>query len=480
MIVKSYSFIHMSGSFIPFPVDFSQAISVVIINSNVQDLWQLMDTGNYSFLEKIDITFNHIKEIKQCSKTLHLDSLKYLNLSSNMISQLSNFAFEGIYILKHLDLSHNQIDLLTAKKLSGLTQLHSLIITNNLLSSISINTFQYIEIKIIITSNSKICCVFNQPHSVCTRAVLYSSGCKKLLPFLHLKGFGVFFGFSILFLNSYFIIILVKNKLHNPQMHDSKKIYYLLTGLLHISDLFIALYLLIITSFDTIKGNFFIEESAHWKQSILCSFFVALSLCSLLFSFFLVLMIALSRYLVITILAKNPLNYEKIKRIVYFILLIILPLSIIISVVDRNYYNLSSPLCCFPGNVKPKFLFRTISVIIGLVSTITVIIINIIYFLGFITSQKVQKELSMSEKRQSRNTSFLFTIVVTIIPINFYYISLSIVYLTLSFQKYPPDIVLYYIVCILLPINPVLNSFLYHISEFKKLLVIFSYRSSKI
>ena len=252
--------------------------------------------------------------------------------------------------------------------------------------------------------------------------------------------------------------------------------------MLHVSDLFIALYLLTISFLDIIKGDFFIEESTHRKQSILCiySFFVALSLCSILFSFFLVLMIALSRYLGIAILTKNPLKYEKIKRIVYFILLIILLLSIVISVVDRNYYNLSGPLCCFPGNIKPKSLFITISIIISLVYIVIVIIINTVYYLGFVTCQKAQKEFSLSKRRQNITTSFLFTIVVIIIPINLYYISLSIIYLTLSLGKYSPGIVLYYIVCILLPINPVLNSFLYHISELKKSLVIFSHHISKL
>ena len=85
-IMESYLFIHISRSFISFPVHLSQAISVVIIDSNVKDLWQILDTGDYLFLEKIDITFHYVQEVKQCLQGMHLYTLKYLNLSCNMIS----------------------------------------------------------------------------------------------------------------------------------------------------------------------------------------------------------------------------------------------------------------------------------------------------------------------------------------------------------------------------------------------------------
>ena len=467
--LKSYSFIRISKSIFLIPVNFHEALAIYIYHNNVNEILQVMQVGNYSSLQRIEITFNCIQEINICLHGMHLNTLQYLDLTNNNISKISHFGFRCLRKLTHLDLSYNNLNLLLRNTFIGLPNIVSLKITNNLFIRIKLNTFQDLPIKVIITHNLQICCALYNPTSVCTTKKLYLSGCRKMLPHQFLQFLGFFFGFLILGLNICLAIFLLKCREYNTRI-DSKITYNLLTGCLHISDLCIAICLLVTTLLHTFKGDSFIEESMFWKKSILCSLLSILYLSSFLTSCLLQLMISLSRYLVITYLTENPLKYKLIKSLLFSMILIVLILSTFILVVDRNYYELTSPLCFFPGIIKPKMLMIVVNFIMCLVLIMTSIFVNLFYFIGFQKNKTMQKELAHSLQRKDRSTSLLISILITVIPSNVYYLSLSLIYLSLAFKSNSPDIVHYYTVFLVLPINPVLNIFVYHLLQLKHLL----------
>ena len=397
---------------------------------------------------------------------MHFNNLQYLNLSSNDISRISHFGFRCLCELTHLDLSHNNLGLLLKNTLIGLYSLVTLKITNNLFLRINLNTFQDLMIKVIITHSSQMCCVLNYPDSVCTTKNVYLSSCRKMLPQKSLQVLGFFFGLLILCLNIFLALLLLKDREYNT-MIDTKITYHLLTGWLHISDLCIAICLLLTTILHTIKGDKFIEESMFWKQNILCSLLCVLYLSSLLTSCLLQLMISLSRYLAVAYLILNPLKYKHIKVILFSMISIILFLSTFISILDRNYYELTSPLCFFPGIIKSKSLLIIISLIMCLFLIITSAFSNLFYFIVFQKTKKMQKEIDFFLQKENRSTSLFL---ITVIPSNMYYLSLSTIYLILALKSNSYDIIHYYIVFIVLPINPVSNIIVYHLSQLKHFL----------
>ena len=121
----------ISQSQLPYHIGFHRAVKISIFETHLTEFWQVIMVGNYSYLHSIDMTFDKMKEIKMHSPNTHLMSLKYLNLSNNVIYSISNYAFSSLSFLLYLDLSNNNLSLLSVHSFDGLCALRLLNIFGN-------------------------------------------------------------------------------------------------------------------------------------------------------------------------------------------------------------------------------------------------------------------------------------------------------------------------------------------------------------
>ena len=174
-------------------INFIQCIKLKIFKAYVDEFWQVMQPGDYSSLYVIDMTFDQMTKIKTCPSNVHLDKLKYLNLSNNVILKISNSAFFKLNSMLQLDLSNNKLVILRDKTFVGLFLLKFISLSGNELFKVSYETFSIMELKVIFTSNQPLCCKHREKNIMCTTAIS-SIKCKKFLP---LKQFSLFLSLSL-------------------------------------------------------------------------------------------------------------------------------------------------------------------------------------------------------------------------------------------------------------------------------------------
>lgn len=98
-----------------------------------------------SSLQNLDLSHNVITSLNTSDTFGILPSLFKVNLSSNSISEISPFTFNGLLQLQSLELSHNRLESLTLDSFKGLVSLSSLDLSYNSLSRLGNRTHSIFE-----------------------------------------------------------------------------------------------------------------------------------------------------------------------------------------------------------------------------------------------------------------------------------------------------------------------------------------------
>ena len=462
--LSPYIAILISNSQLSTLVYFPAATKILLHNISFDNFWQIFHPETYPHLQVIEANFNeNFCSIKRFLPNIHLINLHNLNLSSNFIKKLSDFAFLNLLKLKCLDLSNNYIKQITTKTLQGLASLNILQMKNNLLVKVELYSFANLNLKIIITNHVQVCCINYNPNTVCTAKFINNLPCEKLLPKMIFQLFGIGYGFFVILNN-----IAALFAKHNGAL----SIFNILTVTLHLSDLQIGLYILFLTVFNSIKNGRFVEVFTEWKHSALCQMISILTLSSILASCIIISFIALSRFLVIACPLIKYFNNGKVTFGIITSTLIIISFSYTVTI-SKNIkgMNLFSTPLCFPlGTVEPSGILNITTLVVSSLFLFIIMFSLLMYYLTFKLKNAFPVMVKSNRSKESMRI-FIINMVLSSLSIGFYYITLSVLCFSSIILKPPPEYLQHYMVFIFIPINPVLNPLLYHLSPFKRFLL---------
>ncbi|XP_072024540.1 uncharacterized protein [Amphiura filiformis] len=203
-------------------------------------------------------------------------SLQLLTLSANKINNIYSYQFANLTNLKVLDLGYNTLNQIHSRSLYGLTKLKYLDLDYNDLTKVTKTSFTGMTLQensYLIVDNPAICC-FLEPsnRSQCVPRNQKSPylTCKQLLPSTEVKCCTWIFGFSALFANT-LVLIWGCQKIIKSKSADEKEVKQIvfITNLA-LADLLMGIYLLVIASVDQYYNEYFPLHAKLWRKSVLC------------------------------------------------------------------------------------------------------------------------------------------------------------------------------------------------------------------
>ncbi|XP_071949331.1 G-protein coupled receptor GRL101-like [Antedon mediterranea] len=289
------------------PVNFSCQFSSVkceyYCNNTISYNWTVISNYNqHCPIKSLNLSSNQISTLPIYAFS-DLISLKELNLSLNNISTLPAKLFSGLTSLEKLYLNNNQIRTLTAKTFDDLTSLQILYLNKNSITTIKYGAFSYFtssllyldlrnnnlqnyrdrtfeklkKLKELYSDLFSLCCLVGD-IDVCEPTDTFSS-CADLLKREGLRVLMLVIGVSSAIGNG---IVILSRRFNNKDnnKNDFNKVQTMLITNLAVSDLLMAVYLIIIASTDIHYRGRYAKVARDWKSSFLCSFAGAISTLS--------------------------------------------------------------------------------------------------------------------------------------------------------------------------------------------------------
>ncbi len=205
--------------------------------------------GGFHWLGRLRLSNNHIRKIPEFAFK-DLANLFELDLSSNSIETLdSGVTFVGLASLLRLDLSNNRIKSLTFDTFVGAEGIVHLILERNPIINVDQRAFDIlVSLRRLNTDAYKFCCIADQAET-CTPEADEFSSCEDLMANYPLQISIWALGFSALVGNLFSVA-------WRAYRNDRKTSSFLILNL-HISDLLMGIYMIIIASVDVhYRGKF--------------------------------------------------------------------------------------------------------------------------------------------------------------------------------------------------------------------------------
>ena len=398
-------------------------------------------------------------------KIFCLTNLNQLSLMGNQITTVKSLVFRNLLSLIMLNLGQNQIRKLYTCAFCGLDNLAFLDLTGNKILQVDKSILNNLIVSVILTNAFHICCLDESLHSVCTAKPTLPSSCKAMLSTWGLKQIVWFICICIIVFNlaSIFKVILSQEK------SNTICEYKLFVTLINLCDFLTGSYLFSIIIKDTISGNNYTETDLLWRSSILCHLIGVVFLLSVILSALYLLSISISRYKAVKNPFKKSFNkFDVILFSIYIPLVFIVLISIVMYVRHQieGVKYLSSPLCTFLGNTNDSMVQKIVTAITSTFLLLVFIVIVFIYSKLLFILKQAEEILrdSKQKQRQSQLTNYLI-LVGTINALC--WIPSSMFYLVSIFIEKFPVFWLYWITLIVLPLNSMINPFIFHLSDIK-------------
>ena len=256
-----------------------RSITGVHLQGNLIEVLDKATLTGLATVKNFDIYNNSLKYI-QPGVFDHMVELQDLNLAKNFLTSLPPDLFKKTTKLVYLDLSINRLQNLPL--VGHLSQLQHLIIKDNALTKIdkadASKVFDQFPdtVKLIVTQPEICICLLNNSNDNCKAADQESPylTCQRMLPDMVLIVFMWVGGFGALFGNA---LVLFWRKTQPQEEYQVQKI---LIGNLALADLFMGIYMIIIASADTHYGEFFPMNAQNWRTSPVCRIAGALAITS--------------------------------------------------------------------------------------------------------------------------------------------------------------------------------------------------------
>ncbi|XP_071963857.1 uncharacterized protein [Antedon mediterranea] len=270
-------------------------------------------------LEELDLSSNYIVTLP-ANVFADLTALQILDLGDNQIDTLSANVFADLTALKKLDLGGNQIVTLPGNAFGDLTALQILYLDSNRITTIDRNAFTsfsssltvlwlddnnlqdfststFEELTNLIQLESDLSCLCSIVGDIdCSPGVDPFSSCEDLLESEYIR---ILMWIIVISAVSGNLVVIISRqcKKDNNTSNDNEinKVQTTLITNLAVSDLLMAVYLIIILSVDMYYRGRYAKFDSDWKESFLCSVAGAIAILSGQSSVFTLMLLSIDR-----------------------------------------------------------------------------------------------------------------------------------------------------------------------------------------
>ena len=347
---------------------------------------------NYSYLLALDISKIQINILRRYC--LHSQiNMAVLNISRNNITKIEELAFMHLKSLQVIDLSCNKITFINGRMFLGIENIIFFRFYGNDLKTIDDVTFKHlILIKLIVTSDFRICCIKPYQNTICDIIPGEPYTCQGLITNNVIIMTMFVFAFALIVIN---LISLYKVKAFDIESIVQNTCFEIIAKYLHLSDLSCALYISLITA-----GNIYLKISltAHalyWQSHVVCY------LSSILYTYFqmtsigVILLMALAKWLV----AKYPLT-SRLKNISFITLclryisttLLIFSVSLtLLYTFNSDLHTLPNSLCTIFYDTHDNKFSQYLALFLGFIQLTASIVVIVLHLLLYVTSYRSLK-----------------------------------------------------------------------------------------
>ncbi len=428
----------------------------------------LCESTNILHLKLLDLSCNTVRTLT--SETLQcLPDLVQMILKQNQIEILANSPFQHQGNLEMLDFDENQIYFLGKCAFCGLSKLKLLRIIKNPIKQAKLDIFKTSFVHLVLTHNFHICCMLSTPNTHCTAEPMWPFSCDALLSHLGLKISGWLIG-SIIILSNLASILKTVSVFHTEcNLNECQKLVFSINT----CDFLTGIHILGIIIKDLTTGNNYIGNDLAWRSSFFCHALAGLSLLSVLLSANCLFFISISRYWVL----KNPLAKLKGDTTYSFIRISFYPAIAIVSLVAlllfaryslEGKHNLSSPLCVLLGNTQESTAEKVITLTTPIYFMIIFLLILTVYYRMLKKSADSTQILDDKKKKERQKALTIHVVVAGVTNVLCWGLSSLFFFISVFVHSFPV-ILLYLMTLVVLPINCMLNPYIFHLSEIKKL-----------
>ncbi|KAH9523115.1 hypothetical protein Btru_065869 [Bulinus truncatus] len=297
---------------------------ISISECNIQNVDQSLEHWNTEETVILDLSKNQISDSHYLSSLQAMTNLLFLNLSHNKylslnrefvfpysleeidlsytsVTSLPENCFEKLAYLRILNLRHTKITVFENMRLPENFKLDTLNIQGLMLTELQVDFFKGLTVrKILLTSDFKLCCQqirgYNISSSVCHAPDDATSSCKHIVGDT-LKRILVWI-VGLLTIAGNGIVLIYRVVWGREKIFQTA--YGLFVTCLAVSDLLMAVYLMIIAVVDVVYADVYVLYDESWRKSFLCNFSGFLSTLSSETSTFLIGLITLDRFISIS------------------------------------------------------------------------------------------------------------------------------------------------------------------------------------
>ncbi len=435
-----------------------QLVILIISQNMIIDICEMVMHSQVSrwnsSLYLIDISQNAIKSIlPNCFRDMH--SLRSLDIRINMVDSVADNAFKKLDKVNYLNLAHNNINILNQKSFFGLKNLLVLNLLGNRLLTVYKHTFKdNMQIKTVITTSYKICCIKPNTETWCNVKPSWPNSCDRLLDDTAVRIIIWTVGTIGLLLN-----VSSLNYKNPAYSKDIGTCYKIVVSAISFGDLLMCISLLIIVSSDAAIGDRYLTHESSWRQNPLCFSVATLTISSNLISVYTLHVMALSRYFVLT----NTMN-SKFTSVSFtcYILMIGICVSVLLSISLVMFYrfidtghSIETGLCLLIGYKQKSIVLFLVIVITVLSQGITIFTIPGIYIALHLFLVKQKQEMKDS-KAGDRSKGIRKSLLASLSNLFCWVPSAILLLLTLIWKRYPHKILIW-MCAIVLPFNALLN-----------------------
>ncbi len=466
-LLKYCTHIHLADSVVTrvYFQQFESAV-VAILHSNMQTFCQYL--GLHSLQIQILSVDNSTmaKVINSCFKGMK--TILMFTLTNLGLKAIEDQAFEDQQKLVSLDLSNNLLTELTQTSICFLSVLKHLNIAYNKLQTFSSNLFHGLtHLSRVQTDYFAVCCSVTTNTITCTAHIAWPSECQDILN----KAMTIFLWHWAMILLCFnlacclYIAIKLNLCVKKATSFEITTLFVCAAGLI------CGIYLIVMLSASTHYIGIFFTREQYWRGSVLCHIVANLFSIFCIFSPLVLNLAAMSKYLVV----KYPfeVKYKAVKRIYYHCAsYVILSLSISVFVWCLHYFvqkmnSLETPLCSLIGSVSNVLHVNIFTSIISLYFLIAcILIIGMHVLLYKVHGESKQTPLAKS-KNQKREKALAIQLSVSSICHFFSWTCPAVVYLlSIVLAEYPMNMLTWTTIAAV-PMNSIVSPAIFLVMKLK-------------
>ncbi len=389
-------------------------------------------------------------------------------LKDNRISDIAHNVFRNSSKLNSLNIANNNLTCLKQFSLFGIGKLHLIYLLGNGIQHVTKELFSGTNIRIILTDSFHLCCMNDDPGSVCTSKPPWPMSSNALLSSVGVKVVSWFLSTSISATNLIAVCKLLASWRKSHKLSVFKK--YVIR--INFCDLLVGLFLLTITVEHTITGDRYVESDMWWRQGIVCHTAAFVSLWSVLVEAWFMFFVSVARFRVV----KDPFEKPFGKKVYLFSVVffpLILGLVIFLAVILRKeiegFPSVSLPICVLLGKTDQS-ISQSFVIVFSPVYLLTLLIFTIVFYSKLVKENAKSNTVLSEGAKMGRQRAVTQNAVFAGFAMTISWIPASIFYLVTAFVTEYPISALYWTTLVLLPLNALLNPLVFNLSDIRNLL----------